>query len=508
MNSIYYKNGFFFLKDFDATVEEFDWVTYDYPESNPYFLLNTYTRQCFARDILPGIKDGSINCNHEAYNLIKNFKANPPNPATEEVLEPEGITLKDHQKEAVNLMLTHNRYGFFLGPGTGKTLIVISYLLSTGIKSALIVTPQKVIGQYKAELAKYIPDNNFVITNYEQLHKFTDKYFDALFLDESHKAKSYTSQININCRDIAKNCNNVYLFTGTPQDKSRHEILPQLAILDERVMPSKTRTYFRYFHEDDYYQPSREKKEHSKELTQIISEYTWGKKTEDVITLTKDNDYVIKCDYPGLPYTTLVDKRIILRSDYFACVADNKGVLKVKLREICNGHYTLENPEKTMKEVKFAKMNLPTSKLNRLIELLEKIPRGIIYYEFTNDLHFITKALESLSITYKIINGSVTAKNSGIIAKEFKDNEFNYLVMQSASGNAGLDFTNVNNLIFYSLPESYIVYKQCRCRIQRLGQKLECNYWHLICDNTIEEQVYASLKKKKSFSNSVFKIYN
>lgn len=502
---VYENNGFFYLQNFE---QEFPWVTNDYPDGKPYFLLNEYTREHFKKDILPLIKSGECNINHSTFYLIKHFVQNPENLPTGHLYEPPGITLHPHQKEAVNRMLTHKRYGFFLGPGTGKTLIVISFLLSTGIKSALIVTPQKVIGQYKKELETYIPGNDFIVTNYEQLHKYTDKHFDTLILDESHKAKSYTSSINSNCRLIAANCDKVYLFTGTPQDKSRHEILPQLAILDIKVMPGKTRTYARYFREDDYYQPSSEIRERSEELTQLIAAYTWGKKTEDVITLTEDIDHKIICEHPGPPYNVLADKRIIRGEDYFACVADNKGVLKIKLREMCNGHYTLENPEGTEKITKFAKMNLPTSKLNKLIELLKQIPNGIIYYEFTNDLWFIEKALKEAGLDYRIINGAVTAKGSGRLAQEFKESKFNYLVMQSRSGNAGLDFTNVNNLIFYSLPESYIVYKQCRCRIQRFGQTKECNYWHLVCKDTIEEQIYNSLKKKKSFSNRVFKIYD
>ena len=502
---VYELNGFFYLKNFE---QEFPWVTNDYPDGKPYFLLNKYTRACFIKDILPLIRTGECNINHSTLYSIKNFHQNFPGLPQGELCEPPGITLHPHQIEAVNRMLTHKRYGFFLGPGTGKTLIVISYLLSTVIKDALIVTPQKVIGQYRKELDKYIPENNFIVTNYEQLHKFTSIPFEVLILDESHKAKNYTSKINENCRLIASNCDKVYLFTGTPQDKSRHEILPQLAILDIRVMPGKTRTYARYFREDDYYQPSCEIKERSEELTQLIAEYTWGKKTEDVVTLTEDIDHKIICDHPGNPYNVLSTKRIIRGEDYLACVADNKGVLKIKLREMCNGHFTLENPEGTYKVTKFAKMNLPTSKLNKLIELLKQIPKGIIYYEFTNDLWFIEKAMKELNINYRIINGSVTAKGSGKLAQEFKENKFDYLVMQSRSGNAGLDFTNVNNIIFYSLPESYIVYKQCRCRIQRIGQSKECNYWHLVCKDTIEEQIFNSLKKKKSFSNRVFKIYN
>ena len=502
---VYEFKGFFYIKD--STVD-FTWVTNDYSDGKSYFLLNETTKQHFLKDIMPLINQGQCNIDHSTLQTIKTFNQNFSCPPLGLLQEPPGVTLREHQIEAVERMLTHKKYGFFLGPGTGKTLIVISFLISAGIKSALIITPQKVIAQYKKELDTYIPDNNFDVTNYEQLHKYLDKHYDTFILDESHKAKNYSSNINYNCRSIALNCDKVYLFTGTPQDKSRHEILPQLAILDERVMPGKTRTYFRYFNEDDYYQPSTEKKQHSKELTEMIASYTWGKQTEDVIELTKDNDYVIHCEHPGLPYNTLVKDRVILGKDLFACVADNKGVLKIKLREICNGHFVLENPDKTLKETKFSKMNLPNSKLNQLIALLKRIPKGIIYYEFTSDLFFIDKAMKDAGINYKVINGMVSAKASGKVAQEFKDGEFEYLVMQSRSGNAGLDFTNVNNIIFYSQPESYIVYKQCRCRIQRFGQKLECNYWHLICKDTLEEQIYDTLKKKKSFSNRVFKIYD
>ncbi|MFA7030312.1 MAG: helicase-related protein, partial [Candidatus Cloacimonadaceae bacterium] len=91
---------------------------------------------------------------------------------------------------------------------------------------------------------------------------------------------------------------------------------------------------------------------------------------------------------------------------------------------------------------------------------------------------------------------------------EFKEGKVNYLVIQSKSGNAGLDLTVTNNVVFYTMPESYIVYHQCKSRIRRIGQEQECNYYHMICRDTVEERVYDSLKRKKSFSTRLFKIYN
>lgn len=500
---VYERNGCIFLKDFS---EEFEWITYDYSTGDPYFLLNTYTRECFKNDILPYIKSKECYIHPDLLNKIKYYKANPRNESAPAIVELPGISYKPHQIQALSKMQLYNRFGFYLGPGSGKTIIAIAFLLSFNIKTALIVTPQKVISQYKSELDKYIPCNNYIVTNYEQLHKYTSQTFEVLILDESHKVKNFSSQANEYCRMISSKAMYTYLFTGTPQDKSRHEILSQIAILDPRVMPVKTRTIFRYFNQDDYYNPSTEKKAFSKELTSIIESYTWGKPTEEVVTLTKENTFLISCNKPE-EYNTLIKDRVLakeFKSERYRCVADNKGVLKIKLREICNGHIELEHPEgwSIINRLKCDK----AQELRKL--LMTSIKNCIIYYEFDNDLFYIEDVLQKLSIPYHVVNGKTSKKNSAIYLEEFKQNKCNILVMQSKSGNAGLDLTNTNNIIFYSLPESYIVFTQCKARINRIGQTKECNYYYLICKDTIEEQMLSALKRKKNFSTRLFKIYN
>jgi SNF2 family DNA or RNA helicase len=503
MTQIYESRGIIYLANLN---HEFDWITYD-TSTYPYFILNTYTRARFKRDIVPLIKRKEATISKELYDKIRYYVCNPVNTDPLELETLPGITYKEHQEVALSLMLKYNKYGFFLGPGSGKTIIALGFLKTTKPKTALIVTPQKVVAQYQAELTKYLGENpDYIVTNYEQLHKYTDTQFECLILDESHKAKSYMSNTNINCRKIAANCKYVYLFTGTPQDKSRHEILSQLAILDIRVMPVKTKTLLRYFNIDDYFQPSTEKRAFSEELTDIINRYTWGKKTEDVVQLTKENTYIYSCERPT-EYNILLKDRVYakeIQGERYRCVADNKGVLKIKLRELCNGHIELECPGKgTTTAFVYA------DKSEKLKELLiHTLTRGILYYEFTNDLFHIQNVLMSLDIPYRIINGSTNKKLIPTYIQEFKDNKCDILVMQSKSGNAGLDLTNVNDIIFYSLPESYIIYTQCKARINRIGQTKECNYHYLICSNSIEEQMMTALNKKRNFSTRLFKIYN
>lgn len=375
-------------------------------------------------------------------------------------------------------------------------------LLSRNIKRALIVTPVKVIGQYRAELDKYIPGNNHVVTNYEQLHKHLNEDYECLILDESHRAKNYSSNTNTYCTHISNKCKYTYLFTGTPQDKHRHEILAQLSILDIRVMPVKTRILNRYFTLNDYFQPDTEIKQFSKELTEVINCYTWGKKTEEVLSLPEEHNEIIYCPHPTMYYDRMFSKKVVKNGDLH-CVADNKGSLRLYLREICSGCISWKND----KEQPVGIEAFDSTKLKSLFDLVTKIDKGIIYYEFTASTTGIKEVLKLAKKEYVVVNGETLPKQANILINKFKKGEVDYLIIQSGSGNAGLDLTNVNNIIFYSLPESYIVYHQCKARIKRIGQLKECYYWYLLCENTIEELIFKSLKKKKSFTEKIFNTY-
>ena len=194
-------------------------------------------------------------------------------------------------------------------------------------------------------------------------------------------------------------------------------------------------------------------------------------------------------------------QRLVTENE-LSCVADNKGVLKVYLREICSGCLTFKNSSDQIVEKVF-----PTTKSHALFKLASTIDRAVVYYEFTSSLKDITACLNKAGRTYVIVNGMTSAKKSGQLIEQFKQAQVDYLVIQSRSGNAALDLPMVNNVIFYALPESYIVYSQCKGRINRKGQTKECNYWHLICKNTVEVFNYDSLRKKKSFTDKVFSQY-
>ncbi len=500
MKQITYSRGFWYLVGF-LPDEVPPWVTETHTGSY-YFHLNSVTRAYFRDDILPMIRANKISIRKEDLETIRTYEDVHANRYVPAIIPPDGITLKDYQVTAVTKMLTHNKFGIFLGTGTGKTLIAITFLLSRGIRTrTLIVTPKKVIDQYKSQLDKYIPGNNIDVINYESVHKYSNNMYDCVILDESHKVKNYTSNVNRVLRTITKNACYVFLFTGTPQDAKRSEIFPQLAILDEKYMPGKTRFINRYFHLDDYYNPRSEKKQFSKELTAVIEAVTWGKKSEEVIQLSPEHHTVIECEHPGENYDTLAKHRI-LRLDNLDVVADNKAILRTKLRQISSGHVTGITPD-TNETVRVLLNNTKYIKLQALITTL---PSAIIYTEYDMDMEIVVKCLVDTGKTFGCISGST--HNPQEIIDDFLNKRIEFLVMQNKSGNAGLDLTCTYNMIFYTLPESHIVFTQCKARIQRLGQTNDCNYYYLLCKNTVEEDIYyKALTKKKSYSDKLFLSY-
>jgi SNF2 family DNA or RNA helicase len=272
-------------------------------------------------------------------------------------------------------------------------------------------------------------------------------------------------------------------------------------------MPSKTKTLERYFRIDDFYNPKSEIRERKHELTQVIRCYTIAKKTEDVLDLTESNDYIIRCPHPTALYDELLRDRVLNTIDYggihlpdYECVCDTPSLLRISLKEICCGMLTIKHIQTQHSEW----FKLPTPKADELTKLIQRIPRGIIYFEFTKSIDDISMILDSLNKTYVVVDGHSSAKKSTTMIQSFKDGNVDYLVIQSKSGNAGLDLSNVNDIIFYALPDSFIVYEQCKHRIRRKGQTKDCNYYYLICDDTVEEKIYETLQRKKSFNDKVF----
>lgn len=471
-------------------------------------LLDETTSEAFERDFADACNEGDVAISDADYDSIVSFVQNPSQRPMD-LVEPPGITLEPYQREAVGICLRHRRFALFFGMGTGKTLMAISILLSRKAESALIVTTKKMVSQYKENLDAYAHGLDYEVTNYEMMHHFVGHTFDVLILDESQAVKNFTSNANSRARAIAQACECCYLFTGTPQDKSRHEILSQLAVLDWRVMPTKSRTYNRFFLLDDYYSPKRERSERKRELDRLIKAYSYGEKASDLLTLPEAHILIYRCPHPPAYYDELMDERIIEESTKggeLTVVGDQPASLRTYLQEICSGSVpfvkTDSDGNRSPEPRYIGSMKDPT-----LTAIASQVERGICYFWFRCSGNGICNSLGKAGRTFSYVDGSMSSKKSDEAIAAFKSGKVDWLVIQERSGNAGLDLSMVNHVVFYDLPSSYLVYSQCKGRIRRKGQTKECHYHHLLCKGTVEEAMLNALRKKKSFTDRLFGMY-
>ena len=423
----------------------------------------------------------------------------------------EGIEWKDHQKKALNLIAKYKQYCIFLGPGTGKTLIALGAIkMLEDLESNhlyLVVTPKKAIEQYATEIGKYLPDAkvitdikqkpegfSIVVVNYESVAKFKNYEYFAMILDESHKAKNVSSDINKTLCEIKSEC--TYLFTGTPQDKQRDEVFAQLKILNHNLMPLKYLFYERFFILDDYYKPIKEK--HSEELEEIIQSCCYGDKTENLITLPNEQEWVDEVPLGELKdvYKKFKKDKVLKGKDWYA-LGDSGAKHRTKLTQLCSGFIYDEkgNPHRTPYNPKEI----------GLTNLIQKTKQAIIYTTYNEEQVIVEEILKKCKVSYVIVNGQ--SKDADKSLKKFKTGKVDFLVIQIVSGNAALDFPHINNIIYYSLHDSYIYFEQSKYRIRRIGQTKKCNYYYLIVKGTVEGSRLRSLKNKKSFNNREFEIY-
>ena len=77
--------------------------------------------------------------------------------------------------------------------------------------------------------------------------------------------------------------------------------------------------------------------------------------------------------------------------------------------------------------------------------------------------------------------------------------------VQYQAGAMGLNLQKANKVIYFTLPERSELFEQSKKRIHRIGQENRCFYYVMLCKNTIEEDIYATLKMRKDFTDELFR---
>lgn len=171
-------------------------------------------------------------------------------------------------------------------------------------------------------------------------------------------------------------------------------------------------------------------------------------------------------------------------------------------RDICRNRWNIwtQKPLKNASELCYAMrkcINISEDRQVALLELLEKHPKAIIFYNFDYELEILK---------------TITAAPDRIVA-EWNGHQHDplplgdswvYLVQYSA-GAEGWNCITTDTIIFYSLNYSYKTTSQAAGRIDRLNTPFsDLYYYHLKARSGIDLGISKALNEKRTFNESAF----
>lgn len=436
------------------------------------------------------------------------------------------IHLYRHQRLALAYLQLFDNFALFMEPGTGKTLVCLHRILELfkggNAANCLVVGPKSALGAWRRDIEKFYPEDakrlseGITLVNYERVWRKTHaseytKPWDILILDEAHAIKNRTSKQAEYLLRLSLKAKYRYILTGTPISNGKLEdIYSQLTFLDPyenrgRVYSNVFKhlgrgSYYdftdRYCYLNQYWKPYAYK--HVAELQAIIGEHSYTVKKADCLELPPQMEEIIDVELPKQAkdlYKRLATSSALVEYDI---LAENPLTRLLRLRQLASGYIYTPDGKKAVNGEKKAV-------LKEVIERYPETEKLAIFAEFKASIADIKSVLDSLKISYVVLDGE--QKNKDIWRHFQTDPQIRAIVCQYKSANAGIDLYASSTMIYYEPTIKSDIFRQSMDRIHRNGQTKPCSYVHLLTKGTVEVNIYQALKRYEDFNEKLFTEY-
>lgn len=445
----------------------------------------------------------------------------------------KNVKLRDYQKKILDDLKYVPAIGLFMGTGTGKTLTSLARFEQNPTKNLLVICPQKIITQWwevlenhtdlkplKYNLKDSVEHKNNIISDYlsddSNPHKCIVVNFEiiskldldwainedwTIIIDESQKIKNIGSIRNPvkatrKCLELGELTPYKIILTATPTEKENGGYIDLYSQLRFLGYIDYSESYFKSnFCIIDKIQipgmPFPISKIVGYKLKNINNELKPILNATCRYYVPKYGDYEpqkIKINIPRASnYSKLLRERC-----YGDIVFDNVSAMRIGKKSLIGGIVTGTN--------EFGdRFNYDdnSEKADWLEEFLSNTDEVVsILYCYNVEKEKIVSVCKKLKKKYIVINGEVNDKPA-----ELKK-DFDVVIGQYQAFSESLDGLQYkcHLMVFYSMPDSSLMYKQSLGRIDRIGQKEVPIYYHLIMNSTIDETIYTMLINKIEFS--------
>jgi len=456
-----------------------------------------------------------------------------------------------HQLTALEKSWNRATYAYFMEMGTGKTKVLIdnlAMLYDKGkINGALIIAPKGVVGTwYNQEIPAHLPNHienvtvlwqaninkkqqekleslfeveeslHILVMNVEALSTTKGAEFAAKFLrchetlmaiDESTTIKNPSAKRTKNIIDLSTAAKYRRIMTGSPVTKNPLDLYSQCKFLSPWLLDFTSYYAFR-----NRYALMKTIHVQGRSI-QVVDKF---QNLGELSNQLKGFSYrVLKEDCLDLPDKIYMKRNISLTSDQLKlydqmrkealAVLNGKKVTTVnaltqlmRLHQITCGHFTSDDG---------MTQPIKNNRMSELMNVLEETEgKAIIWAHYQYDITNIIKEVVKVHGPGSIVDyyGLTPQDERQPNIKKFQsDPKCRFMVGTPSTGGYGITLTAANTVIYYSNGYDLEKRLQSEDRAHRIGQKKNVTYIDIIAEDTVDEKIQESLRKKINIASEV-----
>jgi hypothetical protein len=400
--------------------------------------------------------------------------------------------LRDYQedisKKANHILTSKGMVYLCMSVRTGKTLTSLETARLFGAKRVLFLTKKKAISSIESDYINFGYDKHFelFVHNDESMHKIQGK-FDLVCHDEHHRFGSFPKP-SLGAKTYKKMFGHLpaIFLSGTPSPENYSQFYHQFWC--SLFSPFKEINFYKwaanyvnvkmkhlgYAQVKDYTDADINK------IMSVIKPYIITFTQEQAGFTSEIEEEVLKVKMKNSTYEMCerLRKDLVIEGKNQVILADTSVKLQQKLHQMYSGTIKFESGDS---------MVIDHSKAEFIYSYFKDKKIGI-FYKFVEELNAL-----------KTIFGDKLTTN----LDEFNDSDKS-IALQIVSGREGISLKNADFLVFYNIDFSATSYWQARDRQTTIDRKFNKVYW-IFSEGGIEEKIYKSVIKKKSYTTNHFK---
>jgi SNF2 family DNA or RNA helicase len=457
----------------------------------------------------------------------------------------------EHQLKALEMSWNKETFAYFMEMGTGKTKVLIdnmAMLYDKGkIDGALIIAPKGVIGTWhNQELPAHLPNHIENVTvlwqanitkgqsrklgtlfkTGEELHilimnieafstqkgvnfagKFMLSHKTLMVIDESTTIKNPKAKRTKNILQLADQAQYRRILTGSPVTKNPLDLFTQCYFLDPYHLDHQSYYSFRtrYAIMKTAHIAGRSIQlvagfKHLAELSEKLKPFSYRVLKEDCLDLP-DKIYMKRVisltDEQQKVYQQMKEQALAILNEKTVTTVNALTQL-MRLQQITCGHFVADDG--TTQKIK-------SNRLNELMDVLDEVEgKAIIWAHWQADIKNIIEEIKKVHGPGSVVDyyGLTPQDQRDKNREAFQnDSKVRFIVGTPQTGGYGITLTAANTVIYYSNGYDLEKRLQSEDRAHRIGQHKPVTYVDILAEETVDEKIVKSLRKKINIASEV-----